>query len=432
MVTVGALALLVKLGSALKELVIAYRFGTSDDLDAFLTAFVLPQFASELIGGSLIGALIPTYVHVREHEGQEAAQRLICGVMAATIGLALGGSVLMVVFSSKILPLIASGFNPGKLALTQQLYILLMPTLLFCGLAAIWRGILNAGERFALGAISPIITPLLTVCLLVGAVGKDGIFFLTIATVIGLALEAMVLGWELRRRGFDLMPRWHGLTPAIRQVLRQYTPAITASFLMGSTMLIAQAMAAALGPGSVSVLAYGSKATALLLGVGSVAVSTAVLPHFSRMVAVGDFRGVRHTLRTYSQLILVVTLPLTAVLIYYSEPIVSIFLQRGAFTQADSFLVGQVQAVFLLQLPLYALSILCVRLVSSFKASHLLLWGTIINLFLSIVLTYLFAEWFQVVGIAFAISLMYLVSTIYLLCAAMHLLRRPSVLSHTF
>jgi putative peptidoglycan lipid II flippase len=128
----------------------------------------------------------------------------------------------------------------------------------------------------------------------------------------------------------------------------------------------------------------------------------------------------------------VVTLPLTAVLIYYSEPIVSIFLQRGAFTQEDSFLVGQVQAVFLLQLPLYALSILCVRLVSSFKASHLLLWGTIINLFLSMVLTYLFAEWFQVVGIAFAISLMYLVSTIYLLCAAMHLLRRPSVLSHTF
>jgi putative peptidoglycan lipid II flippase len=429
--TVGSLTVLVKLVAACKELVIAYRFGVSDALDAFLIAFVLPTFAIELIGGSLNGALIPTYIYVREHEGPVAAQRLFSGVMVASIVLTLAGSVLLALLSSVILPLLASGFNPGKLALTQQLYFLLLPTLLFCGMATIWRAILNAGERFALGAISPIVTPLLTVCLLVGVTDWDGIFVLTIATVVGLALEAGLLGWELRKRGFALMPWWYGATPAIRQVLRQYIPAVAASFLMGSTTLVAQSVAAMLGPGSVSILAYGSKAATLLLGIGSVAVSTAVLPHFSRLVAFGDSIGMRQTLKTYVQIILLVTVPLTVILMYYSEPVVRLLLQRGAFTEGDTYLVGQVQAIYLVQVPLYILSILCVRLISSFKASHLLLWGTIINLILSIVFNYLFAQWFQVTGIAFAISLMYLISTIYLLCAAIRLTGTLSVIPQT-
>ena len=421
MITVGSLTAIVKLAAASKEVVIAYRFGVSDALDAFLIAWVLPQFVIELIGGSLNGALIPTYIYVREHEGQVAAQRLFSGVMVVSMVLTLAGWVLLALLSSLILPLLASGFNPGKLALTQQLYFLLLPTLLFCGIATIWRAILNAGERFALGAISPVVTPFLIVCLLVGVTDWDGIFVLTIATVVGLALEAGLLGWELRKRGFALMPWWYGATPAIRQVLRQYIPAVAASFLMGSTTLVAQSVAAMLGPGSVSILAYGSKVTTLLLGIGSGAVSTAVLPYFSRLVASGDSIGVRHTLKTYARIILLVTVPLTIILMYYSEPVVRLLLQRGAFTEGDTHLVGQVQAIFLVQVPLYILSMLCVRLISSFKASHLLLWGTIINLILSIVFNYLFAQWFQVAGIAFAISLMYLISTIYLLCAAIRL-----------
>jgi len=174
-------------------------------------------------------------------------------------------------------------------------------------------------------------------------------------------------------------------------------------------------------------LAYGSKATALLLGIGSIAVSTAVLPHFSRMVAVGDSAGVRHTLRTYTRLILLVTLPLTVILIYYSEPLVRLFLQRGAFTQADTHLVSQVQAIYLLQVPLVVLSILFVRVISALKANHLLLWGTVINLILTLVFNYIFLQWFQVVGIALATSLMFLISTGYFIYAGIRLTQKQAV-----
>src|SRR5690349_3413343 len=74
MVTVGGLTVLVKIAAAVKELIVAYQFGTSDALDAFLIAFVLPGFAITLVYGSLNAALIPTYIEVREREGRVAAQ----------------------------------------------------------------------------------------------------------------------------------------------------------------------------------------------------------------------------------------------------------------------------------------------------------------------------------------------------------------------
>src|SRR5205823_7919150 len=268
--------------AAAKELIVAYQFGTSDALDAFIMAYLLPQFVMELIGGALTAAFIPTYIQVLQHEGQAAAQRLLSTVMASSIVLIIAASVLLTVLVAYVLPILASGFDPDKLALTRRLYFVLMPTLLCWGFAAVWSAVLNAGERFALAAVIPIVTPLVTVLLLLGVGNRGGILILAIGTVLGLALEAGLLGWNLKRRGVSLMPWWYEASPAVKQVFRQYAPAVTASLLMGSAWLIAQSLAATLGPGSVSALAYGSKATTLLLGIGSVAVSTAVLPHFSR------------------------------------------------------------------------------------------------------------------------------------------------------
>src|SRR5206468_5149600 len=95
MVTVGGFTAMVKLAAVAKEMAIAYQFGTGNELDAFLIAFLLPQFAINLIGGSLNAALIPTYIQVREQEGQGAAQRLLSSVMVLSIGFLVALSVAL-------------------------------------------------------------------------------------------------------------------------------------------------------------------------------------------------------------------------------------------------------------------------------------------------------------------------------------------------
>jgi putative peptidoglycan lipid II flippase len=426
MVTVGGFTVLVKLFAGAKELVVAYQFGTSDALDAFLIAFLLPGFAIALVSGSLNAALIPTYIQVREHEGHEAAQRLASSIMVSSAGLLIAVSVILALIARYILPVVASGFSPEKLALTASLYYVLLPCLLLSGLATTWSAILNAQDRFALAAAGPMVTSVMTVLVLLVLAKYWGIYALAVGTVAGSLLEAGLIGWWLGRQGSSVFPRWHGVTPAVAQVWGQYTPMLAGAFLMGSTILVGQSMAAMLGSGSVAALAYGSKITTLVLGIGSVAVSTAVLPHFSRMVARGEWDSVRHTLITYARLIVIITLPLMAILIYFSEPLVRVLFQRGAFTEADTQLVAWVQGLYLLQVPVFVLGMLIVRLISALRANRILMWGAGINLVFNIACNYLLMNSLGVAGIALSTSLMYLVSTSFLLFMAMRLLQRVS------
>lgn len=426
MATVGGFTALVKLASVAKEIILAYQFGTSDELDAFLIAFLLPQFAITLIGASLNAALIPTYIQVREQEGQRAAQRLLSSVMVLSVSFLVALSVVLALSASYILPLMASGFSAEKLALTQSLYYVLLPALVLSGLATNWGAILNAENRFALVAVVPMANTIVTILAMVFMAKHWGSYALVVGIVGGVLIDAGLVGWGLARRGVSLVPRWCGTSPAVKQVLGQYAPMVAAAFLLGSTSVVSQSMVAMLGSGSVSTLAYGAKITNLIVGIGAVAVSTAVLPHFSRLVTAMDWHGLRHSLFTYSRLLLMVTLALTLPLIYYSEPIVAVLFQRGAFTEADTHLVSLVQAIILLQVPTCVVSKLFVRLISALKANQVFMWGNGISLIICIVMNYVLMQWFGVVGIAMTQSFMYVISCCFLVFVSLRMIKKKS------
>ena len=425
-VTVGGFTVLVKLAAAAKEIAVAYQFGTGDELDAFLIAFLLPQFAINLIGGSLNAALIPTYIQVRQQEGLRAAQRLLSSVMVLNIGFLVVLSVVLALTASYILPLVASGFAAEKLAVAQSLYYGLLATLVLTGLSTTWGAILNAENRFVLVAVVPGATSIVTVLVVIVMAQYWGSYALVVGTVGGALIETGLVGWGLARAGISLVPRWGGISPVVKQVLGQYAPMVVAAFLMGGTGVVTQSMAATLDSGSVSDLAYGNKITNLILGIGAVAVSTAILPHFSRMVAEQDWRGLRHTLGVYTRLLLIVSTPVTLVLMYYSEPAVALLFQRGAFTAEDTHLVGQIQVMYLLQIPLYIAGMLFVRLLSALKANQVMLWGNVINLTVCVALSYVLMQRFGVLGIALATSLMSVISFCFLVVVSLRLMKQKA------
>jgi len=415
LLTIGGLTVVVKLASTAKELVVAHQFGTGDALDAFLIAFLLPSFTIQMVAGTFRLALIPTYVQIREQEGQDATQRLFSSAMVLGTASLAAISALLALLAPYVLPIMASGFGPEKLALTSSLFYLFLPALVISGLSTIWKAILNAGERFALVALAPIMIPVVAVAVLLVMGGVWGIYALAVGTVIGFVLEAGLLALSLKRRKFSLLPRWYGMYPAMRKVINQCPPLLATYVFMGSAVFVDQAMAAVLGSGSVSTLNYANRVVGPLLEVGGLALGTAVLPHLSRMSAADDWRGVRHTLKTYTRLILLTTVPLTLILVYFSEPLVGLLFQRGAFTAEDTHLVAQVQAALLLQLPFYMLSTLLVQLVYSTHSNRALMVSAIISLLLDVLLNYALMQYFGVVGIALSTVFVYIGTLVFLL-----------------
>jgi putative peptidoglycan lipid II flippase len=406
--------LFVKLLAVVKELVVAWKFGTSDELDAFLIALMIPSLLISVISGSFNSALIPTYIRVRDQEGKAIAQKLFASATLWSIGLLTITTFIVDATAPLYLPLITGGFSAQKLELTYRLLWVVSPMLLLTGVGTIWGAVLNAGERFALVALVPILTSAVTILLLL-INQSGGVFNLAIGMILGQLLEMVVIGSTLRRQGLSLIPRWYGFDPNLKEVASQYAPMIAGAFLMCSTSLVDQAMAATLPSGSVAALAYGNRIISLPIVIATTALSTAVIPYFSKMVALDDWSSLRYSLRHYLGLIFAAAIPLAGIIILFSESIVRLLFQRGSFTAENSLLVAQIQACFALQVPFYIGCILVVRLHSAMRNNTIMMWGSAGNLIVNIGLNYLFMQWLGVVGIALSTSCVYIFSFLFLL-----------------
>jgi putative peptidoglycan lipid II flippase len=426
-VVVGFLTAFVKVAAMGKELIVAWRFGTADELDAFLIALVIPSLIVNVVTASFNAALIPTYIKIREQEGQKAAQKLFSSATVWSLGVLVVTTIVMVTTAPLYLPWIAFGFDRQKLELTFHLLCAIAPIVMLSGIFTIWSAVLNAGERFALAALCPIITPTITVIFLVG-LQSWGIFALAAGLVFGAVLEIALIGATLHQQGISLRPKWYGFDTHMRQVANQYAPMIAGSLLICSAGSIDQSMAAMLSPGSVAALNYSNRVIASAISLISTALSTAVIPYFSKMVACQDWTGVDRTLKHYLRLIFVTTVPLTLLLLIFSEPIIRLLFQRGSFTEDDTHLVSQIQSFYALQIPFYVANILVVRLISSLQSNHILMWVSAFNLTINIILNYVFVQWMGIKGIALSTSCVYLFSFLYTLYSVNKKLKKQSEL----
>jgi putative peptidoglycan lipid II flippase len=331
-----------------------------------------------------------------------------------SVGILVLLSVVLALSFPLALPRMASNFSPSKLALTRELFWWLLPMVVLSGMATVWTGVLNASERFALGAAAPLAIPAVAAIALVVGGGRLGIEALAWGTIAGYGIVAWVIAAAASREGWSITPGWSGLSPDLRRVLAQYTPVFAAACLMGGTALTDQAMASALSPGSVAALSYGNKTVALLTGLGTMSLGTAVLPHFSRLVARSEWGAVRHTLRTWVHVIAVVTIPLTVLMVVGSTWIVRFAFERGAFSSHDTRIVALVQTMYVIQIPFYTAGIMFVRMLTSMQRNRTLFWGAGISLPLNVVLNYVFMQRMGVAGIALSTSVMYVVSCAYL------------------
>ena len=412
--SVTAVGVLVKLVATCKEFAVAGVYGRSDAMDAFLAAALVPGLLINLISESMNQALVPTLIRVREQEGHRRAQELLSNSMLWMCLLLTAASAAMALAARGFFPLIASHFPAAKLDLSVRLFYALLPVVMITGIATNCTAVLNTCERFALPALAPMAIPVSIVlgALLLG--NSLGIWAVVYATLAGSLIHAAVVAWMMDARGYRLLLRWYGMTEATREVAHQYGPVLLSSVVASGGLLVDQSMAAMLSSGSVSALVYANRFVSVAMTLLAGAVSAAMTPYLSRMIAQRDWAGCRLTLRTWARLTALVSVPIAAILILGAHLLIRLTFQHGVFGPQDTAVVTPVLAMYALQIPFFVCSRVYYRFLLAMRRSDLILYCGILNLGLDIVLNLLLMRWFGVAGIALATSL-WTVSTLLFL-----------------
>ncbi|MEO5672871.1 MAG: lipid II flippase MurJ [Ramlibacter sp.] len=415
MAWVALFVLVSSLARAAKEMAIAYRYGVSAEVDAYLFIFNLVSWPVAVWFSLLTVVLVPMASRIRQDAcGVEGLPRF----RGELLGLALAVGLALLVVAWLGLPLLLkspwSGLAPATLAIALPMVpalALLAPLGIVISVFSAWMLAASRHQNTLMEGI-----PSLAVLLALLAFSGGGTEPLVWGTVAGFALHLAGLAVPLARQGEIAAPRFSRASPHWKPFWQGFGLMAAGQTLMSFTGVIDQFFASHLGTGAVATLGYANRILALLLGLGAVAVSRATLPVFSDMQAQAG-EQLRRVAAHWARLLFAVGVVAVLAAWWLAPWGVQILFERGAFVASDTVLVADILRLGLLQLPFYFSGLVLVSLLVSLQKYRSVATVAAINFVVKVAANVVLAGMFGLQGIVLATALMYLVSMVLCLVA---------------
>jgi len=357
----------------LRSLALVYVLGLQLVPAAYNAANTLPNMVYELLlGGILTSVFVPLIVKAqrRDSDGGDAyIQRLLSltvVVLAAATALAVLAAPLLVSLQ---------GFESGaQRDLAVTLARLLLPEILFYGIAASLAAVLNSRGHFGTPMWAPVLNNVVVIATCAVFVALPGparltpesitttqVLILGIGTTLGIVAQAAILWPVLRRVGF----RWRWRFDIRNARLSEMAPvagwmiAYVAISQVG--VIVMQRLAVLVERAHPDVPGLGVLVNAQLLfmlphGIVAVSLITALLPRMSRAAVDGRPHDVAHDLALGTRLVSVALLPVTAAFIALGPAIGILLYSYGRSSTDDGRDVGLALAAGALGLLPFAVS----------------------------------------------------------------------------
>lgn len=325
-----------------REVAISARFGTSDELAAYVAAFRLPDLAFLLFaGGALSSAYIPLYREVLGRNDPATARAFTSAVLnAVIIALALFVSVI-ILLAPWIVPLIAPGFDNEGQRLTVVLLGIVAFSPLLLAASEVLTATLHTRRHFLLPAFAPLLYNLAIVLGVVVLALWWGIYGVAAGVVIGAGLHLLV-----QIPAFRALGPGYGLTldprlPELKFLIQRTAPRMAGLVTVHLSLLfIMVTLASTLGEGVVAALHYAWILMMLPLGVFGMSVARAWFPRFAVAAVSGPTPLLARQLTTAIRAVLFFLLPAAAGLMLFAPLVVATLFERGEFDAASTELTA--------------------------------------------------------------------------------------------
>jgi len=386
--TVGSMTLMSRILGFVRDMVTAQIFGAGAGYDAFLVAFKIPNFMRSLFAeGGFSQAFVPL-LSEQQTKTSHAEVKDFVSKVAGCLGLV---TLLVTLLGMLGAPYVIRVFAPGfsddlnRFQLAIDLLYITLPYLLLISLTAFSGGILNTYNRFAVPAFTPTLlnVAMILSCLLLTPWFDEPIKALAWGVFLGGVLQLLFqipFLWQL-----NLLPRFKIAfgDARVKRLLKMMLPALIGLSVVQINLLLSTVFASFLPTGSLSWIYYADHLMQFPLGVFGIALATAVLPHLSKHHVQGHHQHYLSSLNWALRTVLLIGVPAAIGLFCLSLPLMTTLFHYGRFSAFD--IMQSLGAAFYarqdIKTPMYV---------------------AIVALITNIVLSYIFMQYWQHVGLAIA------------------------------
>ncbi|MEQ9451979.1 MAG: murein biosynthesis integral membrane protein MurJ [Pseudomonadales bacterium] len=361
-VVVASMTLLSRITGLVRDVFFAYLFGASHYADMFLVAFRIPNvFRRMFAEGAFNQAFVPVMMRYKA-EGQAALLGFLAplsGIFTAILFLIV---LLGVVFAEQLTALFALGFSDQQISATAQLLVLTFPYLGLISLTAYAGALLNAHDRFAIPAVTPVLLNIVligaTLIALMGYSEAQAVKILAYGVLVAGFVQLVFQMPALGRLGLLVRPTLEWSHPGLARIGKLLLPALFASSVSQINALVNTILASTLITGSISWLYYADRLLELPVGLVAIALGTVMLPHLSRLADEDDQETVHKTVGWGINIGIMLGLPAAVALYLLSEGLIATLYMSiggGAMTNFDVRMAGFALEMFAIALPGFVL-----------------------------------------------------------------------------
>jgi len=230
-------------------------------------------------------------------------------------------------------------------------------------------------------------------------------------TVAGFALHLFSLAVPLKRMGELQSPRFVFVSPAWTGFWGSIGIVSVSQLLMSLTSIIDQFFATGLSSGALSTLSYSNRILSLVLGMGAMAISRAVLPILS---AVNAEQGANVNQLAMQWAKWTFAGGLIAVFAGWlgAHWFVKLLFERGEFSPQDTVQVAEVLRYSLFQIPFYAFSVTLANLMASQKRYWVLCASSLNAVLVKFIAATILLPRFGLEGLVISTAIVYMANSL--------------------
>jgi len=393
-----------------REIITAHFFGTSAAYDAFLIAFMIPNFFRGILAeGALSTAFIPVLSEYasdpdKKHQVAQIASSVFTILLVAT-------TAFTVVILTACGLIIHGSFLPARIQPVVSLLRFTFPYLIFVALAAWSMGILNVYRHFLLPGLNPIVLDFWWIASLyagpifAGDSPEKRISFLAMGVVIGGLSQFLFQVPAIKHRGVSLRLSWDWRHPALKRMLLLISPMIIGMSVGPINLLVDYSFARSLSDGMVSALWYATRIYQLPLGVFGVSLATVMLPYLSGAVAKGENAAFGANLNSGILQIFYLMIPAAAWMAIYRTELITVLFRRGLFGAQSTDITAYALFFYCAGLAFYAGSMIITRAFYACKDTATPVKIGIVSIAINALLDWVLMQFLAQGGIALSTSL---------------------------
>lgn len=394
-----------------RELVIASKFGISEDFDVLLAIFAIPTAITSLFIYAVPHIIIPR-LDLNQQSKAKFYLSFSQGYFWVYILLLFCIAFLYIIFSYLFLQFdIYKTINENKL-LVSKLLLLFGLYIFIYSIYAILKAVYNAKQKFILPAFSPLIIHL-SIIFTVLLFHSYGVICFAYGLVIGSILQLLIYYFDFRRQKILKYFRF-GIKPNKLELSAYFI--IFFIELLGQTYtLIDRFFIEKLPEGHISSLYYANTLNNLPVTIIGMSLGTLLFPEITRLVQLDELNKLKNIIFKALLLSFLAGLSIFIIFFVFGDTVISILFERGKFDDNAVYITNSYLVYLAIGLPLILVHVILAKLSFAFHKERLLLLSTIMALILKFLLSNYFINQNFFQGLAFATSISFLLNVMIML-----------------